>query len=114
MAVRRCTAVGNKSSDGTPQKYAFAGKTVARLSDDLLSTDVHTRNFIAFVNTTGLHTRKILHDMATVLGNLGRDDDALERFEQVLAGRENVIGKDHPATKATRDCITALKQKLEG
>jgi hypothetical protein len=52
--------------------------------------------------------------MATVLGNLGRDDDALERFEQVLAGRENVIGKDHPATKATRDCITALKQKLEG
>jgi hypothetical protein len=34
------TAVGNKSSDGTPPKYAFAGKIVARSSDDLLPTAV--------------------------------------------------------------------------
>jgi hypothetical protein len=32
--------VGNKSSDGTPPKYAFAGKIVARSSDDLLPTAV--------------------------------------------------------------------------
>ncbi|KAK6350994.1 hypothetical protein TWF718_004173 [Orbilia javanica] len=49
-----------------------------------------------------------LHNMATSLYNLGRYNEALERYQEVLVGKEKIVGKYHPSTLATMSSIATI------
>jgi Tetratricopeptide repeat len=51
------------------------------------------------------------HGLGRSYAAAGRLADAVPLLERTLAGRKRVLGPDHPATRATRDALTLVKDQ---
>ncbi|KAF3275832.1 hypothetical protein TWF132_002603 [Orbilia oligospora] len=46
-----------------------------------------------------------VHSIAAVFSKQGKYDEAMQWYQRALAGKEKALGKDHPSTLATAECL---------
>ena len=51
------------------------------------------------------------HDLASVLSQQGRRQEALAEYRAVLDARRRVLGEDHPDTLATATALATMDRK---
>ncbi|KAK6534423.1 hypothetical protein TWF281_005748 [Arthrobotrys megalospora] len=63
------------------------------------------------VNDDDLAALDTMHSMATALYHLGRYDEAFKQYQEVLAGKEKILGKDKSSTLITMNNMAAILQE---
>jgi Tetratricopeptide repeat len=72
----------------------------------------HHPDTVVSMNNLATTRHRSMHNLARTRWALGDLRDARDLFEQALAGRQRVLGDDHPATLDSMDSLAAVRREL--